>query len=83
MKTTTTKTAAIRYARKNVTTLSIYGGGYRYSTYDAKMNAWRESCPKQYHAAVFDRSQDLIDYARDYLGLDQVQYDGGAWTDYV
>jgi len=80
---TTTKTAAIAHARKNVSSLHIFGGGYRFSTYDEKMTAWRESCPKQYHAAVFDRSQDLIGYAREFMGKEQVQYDGGTWTDYV
>lgn len=84
MKTTTkTKSAAIKHARQNVSTLSIYGGLYRFAKFDAKMNAWWESCPKQHYAATFDRSQALIDAARDFLELKPLQYDGGAWTDYV
>ena len=83
MKTTKTKTAAIKHARQNVSTLSIFAGQYRFATFDAKMNAWWEHVPKQYYAATFDRSQALIDAARDYLDLPPVQYDGGAWTDYV
>jgi hypothetical protein len=38
--TTKTKSAAIKHARQNVSTLSIFGGQYRFETYDAKMNAW-------------------------------------------
>jgi hypothetical protein len=83
MKTTITKSAAIKHARQNVSSLSIFGGQYRFATYDAKMNAWWEHVPKQFHAAAFDRSQALIDAARDYLDLPCVQYDGGAWIDYV
>jgi|LakMenE18May11ns_1017448.scaffolds.fasta_scaffold7114337_1 hypothetical protein len=81
--TTKTKSAAIKHARKNVSTLSIFGGQWRFTTYDATMNAWWESVPKQYHAATFNRAQALIDEAREFLNLPQVQYDGGAWTDYV
>jgi hypothetical protein len=33
--------------------------------------------------AVTMRSQALIDSARDFLDLPPVQYDGGAWADYV
>jgi hypothetical protein len=78
-----TKTAAIKHARQNVSTLSIFAGQYRFATFDAKMNAWCESCPKRHYAATFDRSQALIDAARDFLELEPVQYDGGAWTDYI
>ena len=47
------------------------------------MDAWWQHVSKPYHASVFHRSQALIDAARDYLDLPPVQYDGGAWTDYV
>ena len=81
--TTKTKSAAIKHARQNVSKLSIFGGQYRFETYDAKMNAWWQHISKPYHASTFDRAQALIDEAREFLNLPQVQYDGGAWTDYV
>lgn len=59
------------------------GGGYRFSTYDAKMNAWRDSTPKDYYQAKSARAQALIDEARAYLGWTPIQYDGGPWTNYV
>ena len=83
MKTIITKSAAIKHARQNVSTLSIFGGQYRFSTYDAGLTAWWESQPCQYHKAQSARSQDLINVAREILDLPPVQYDGGAWTDYV
>ena len=78
-----TKTSAIKHARTIVSTLSPIGGGYYFTTYDVKMNAWRQHVARTYHAAAFSRSQALIDAARDYLELELVQYEGGAWTDYV
>ena len=78
-----TKTSAIKHARKIVSTLSPIGNGYYFTTYSEKMNAWRQHVAKPYHASAFDRSQALIDAARDYLDLPPVQYDGGAWIDYV
>ena len=83
MKTTITKTAAIKHARKNVSSLSVFGDGYKFSTYDVGMHAWRDSRPRQYHSAQLARSQALIDAARDFLDLPCVEYDGGAWVDYV
>jgi len=78
-----TKTSAIKHARQIVSTLSPIGGGYYFATYNEKMNAWWQHVAKPYHAAAFDRSQALIDAARNYLDLPPVQYDGGAWIDYV
>jgi hypothetical protein len=80
---TITKSSAIKHARKNVSSLSIFGNGYRFATYDAGMHAWRDSRPRQYHSAQLARAQALIDAARDYLDLPYVEYDGGAWVDYV
>ena len=78
-----TKSSAIKHARQIVSKLSVFGDGYYFATYDEKMNAWWQHVPKSFYASTFDRSQALIDAARDYLDFPPVQYDGGAWTDYV
>ena len=48
----------------------------------ATVLAW-ESIPRDYAGAQVAREQALIDSARDFLELEPVQYDGGAWVDYV
>lgn len=77
------KYAAIAHARNNVSSLFVFGDGYKFLTYDAGGNAWRESQPLEYWTALSYRSQALIDVAREFLKLPPMQYDGGAWTDYV
>jgi hypothetical protein len=78
-----TRNQAIKIARKNVSTLSKFGDSYKYATYIHQFDAWRESSPREYYHAQSHRSQNMIDIARDAMGLDAVQYDGGSWTDYV
>jgi hypothetical protein len=79
----TNKSTAIAAARETVGELSPIGDGYKFLTYDCGVNAWRESNAAPYHVARANRSQALIDGARQFLGLDQVRYDGGPWTDYI
>lgn len=80
---TMTKTTAIKLARSRVSDLSAIGDNYIYLTYDAGLDAWRESTQSPYHAAKAHRSQALIDAACDVLGIDAPIYDGGIWTDYI
>lgn len=81
-----TKTAAIRHARNNVSTLRRLGNGYYYLVFDEKMNAWIESRPRPYYEAQSSRSYALLWEACQYLQGDDFQtppYNGGRWTDYV
>ena len=79
------KTAAIKYARENVTDLSPIGNQYSYMSFDEGLNAWRESTPTDYHSARNFRSETLIQYAREALGFKDthIHFDGGNWTDYI
>ena len=78
-----TRNQAIKLARKNVSQLTPLGNSYRYSRYIVRLNAWHESTPREYYSAQFNRSQALVDIARDAMGLTPRQYDGGAWTAYL
>ena len=77
------RTAAIKLARKRVSTLFRFGDSYKYKRYIAKLDAWQETTPREYFSAQFNRSQALIDIARAAMELPPKQYDGGAWTDYL
>jgi hypothetical protein len=77
------RTAAIKLARNQITTVTAGSGGFTYSYRDEVCNAWRRSKPSGYWAALSQRAQSLIDVARRAQGLELVQYNGGAWTDYV
>ena len=79
----TTRNKAIKLARNNVSELSAFGDSYTFSTYSPMHSVWRQSVPRNYHNAQSARSQTLIDIARDAIGLDAVQYDGGSWINYL
>lgn len=78
-----TRNQAIKAARAQVSSVSPFGDGYRYSVYSPRHRAWVESTPSNYWSALASRSQSLIDVAREEMGLPPAQYDGGAWTDYI
>ena len=78
-----TRNQAIRHARQVIGQLSPFGGNYIFSWRDPSVNARRESIPRDYWSALANRSQALIDSARDFLGLPPVHYDGGSWLDYI
>jgi len=82
-----TKSKAIKTARDEVSELYPFGENYRFSVYDPDREAWRESQAANYWRAKIERSEALIERAREALGYcdgDQyVQYDGGSWRDYV
>jgi len=77
------RTAAIKLARNQITTLTASGGSWTYSYRDEVCNAWRRSKPSGYWAALSQRAQLLVDVARQAQGLGLVHYSGGSWTDYV
>ena len=92
MNTKKTKTAAIEYARKNVSALYRFGGGWKYNRYDAKVNARRECSQPDYWQAMASRSRSLLRYALEYMGYGwqgqemgayDLQNNGGKWTDYI
>jgi hypothetical protein len=78
-----TKNQAIQRARREVSPLSPVGGGFTFTVWYPEYNAWLNMGTRNYHAATARRAQALIDHAREALGQDPVQYDGGRWTDYV
>jgi hypothetical protein len=78
-----TKNQAIQRARREVSPLSPVGGGFTFTVWYPEYNAWLNMGTRNYHAAAARRAQALIDNARQALGQDPVQYDGGRWTDYV
>jgi hypothetical protein len=76
------KTSAIKHARANVT-LANMGNQWRVDTYSSGHRAWREGVPSDYWSARASYSQALIDSARAFLGLPEMQYDGGVWEEYI
>jgi hypothetical protein len=78
-----TRNQAINHARENVTSLYPFAGQWRFRRYDVAKGAAWESIPRDYSGAQVARAQALVDSARDYLELEPLQYDGGAWIDYV
>lgn len=78
-----TKNQAIKYARANVGELYYCGGQYRFNYFEPSCDAWRASTPRCHAAAQSYRAQKLIDFAREALNLEPLQYDGGKWTDYL
>ena len=47
------------------------------------LSAWIFSAPKNYYDALHNRSQMLIDCARQIMGLENKNYEGGDWTMYL
>lgn len=85
-----TRAKAIQHAKRNVTPLSKFGDGWRFSTFDLKFNAWRESIPTDYYNAQWQRRVALIESAREFLDSeyfshpsDPGDFVGGKWTDYI
>ena len=78
-----TRHQAINHARENVSSLYPFAGQWRFRRYDIARGASWESIPRDYAGAQVARAQALVDSAREFLERDPVQYDGGAWTDYV
>ena len=79
-----TKTEAIKRARSEVSDIrGCPEQGYSFPTWDDACNAWREGVTSSYWGAMWNRSQALIDRARVNLGLPDLQYEGGNWTDYL
>jgi hypothetical protein len=78
-----TRNQAIRHARENIASLYPCAGQWRFRRYYIAKGASWESIPRDYSGSQVARAQALVDSARDFLGLPPVQYDGGAWTDYV
>jgi hypothetical protein len=79
-----TRNQAIKHAQKSVSLVHpVCQWSFAFRRFDERCNAWRESIPAPWYVAVANRSQALIDSAREFLALESVQYDGGAWTDYI
>ena len=78
-----TKVKAIKHARKRVSQPVRIGDDWKFSVYDPKRDIWVES--QLMHRWKMDvvRTQDLIDIAREAMGLEPVMYTGGQWADYL
>jgi hypothetical protein len=88
------KTQAIKHARSQVSDLYPFGGGWKYSVFSPAMNAWMESHPMSYWAALASRRAALIHAAMDALHpledpddygqpWHRSDYVGGTWQSYV
>ena len=86
-----TKTAACKQASAETTSLSPFGNGWKWSWFDHRVNAWRESHPTDYFRAQGQRRRHLIERATEILHPDledQHPYEpgdfaGGSWQSYV
>jgi hypothetical protein len=45
--------------------------------------AWMDGVPSDWWTARRNYAQQCLDHAREAMGLDAVQYDGGEWTNYL
>ena len=78
-----TKVKAIKFARKQVSQPTKLGDGWKYSVFDPHRDLWVESRPMHRWNMDVARTQDLIDIAREAMGLEPVMYTGGQWADYL
>ncbi len=78
--TTSQKNEAIKHAKSQVDELYRFGGCWCYN-YESSVGR-RQSTPTEFFSAKFNRTQTMIDKAREFLGLVPVQYDGGSWENY-
>jgi hypothetical protein len=81
---TMSKKAAIRHARRTVSTLHPCGGGWTFYQLDTDRRAWRETNPRPYYDAAAARRAALITAARAALDLPEIDpatMDSGRWTD--
>jgi len=87
----TTKTAACKQALAETSDLSLFGGNYKWSWFDHRANAWRESIPTDYYRAQAQRRRHLIERASEILHPgreDQHPHEpgdlaGGKWQSFV
>lgn len=64
-----TKKQALAEARKQVSRLTRFSGGWSYMTFDPAANAWRESQPVPRHVAARRRSIAIASRVADERGL--------------
>jgi hypothetical protein len=79
---TLTKTAAIRHARNSVV-ITLMGKKWAVRAFSQPRGVWTECDSADWWIARRHYSQTLVDHARTAMGLDLVQYEGGAWTSYI
>jgi hypothetical protein len=77
-----TKKVAAKHALRTVTFANMVNQ-WRVDTYSVENRAWRQGIPGDYWSARASYSQALIDSARAFLDLPEMQYEGGAWADYI
>lgn len=78
-----TKVKAIKHARKMVSQPVRIGDDWKFSVYDPDRDIWVESQLMHRWKMDVARTQDLIDIAREAMGLEPVMYTGGQWADYL
>ena len=84
------KTAACRQAQSEISTVYPFGNQWRFSWFDSRVNANRETQPQNYHAARSARRIRLIERAREILYGEHYEREyyagdctGGKWQSYV
>jgi hypothetical protein len=78
-----TQEKAMQSAMSRVGALYSIGGQWAYSVWDSNFSAYWVTQPRPYEAARASMAQSRIDKAREMLGLQPVQYDGGRWYSYL
>ena len=78
-----TQEKAMQSAMSRVGALYSIGGQWAYSVWENNYSAYWVTQPRPYEAARAAMAQSRIDKAREMLGLQPVQYDGGRWYSYL
>ena len=78
-----TQAQAMQSAMSRVGALYSIGGQWAYSVWDSNFSAYWVTQPRPYEAARASMAQSRIDKAREMLGLQPVQCDGGRWYSYL
>ena len=77
------KNFAVETAKERIGKPYKFGRDWRYSIWVEDCNAYMESHPRPYFDMRPHRSQMLIDCARQIMGLESKQYEGGDWKMYL
>jgi hypothetical protein len=77
------KNFAVETAKERIGKLFKKGNDWSFLIWVDDMNAWTESYSTNYYKALFNRSQRMVDCARQIMGLESKQYEGGDWRMYL
>jgi hypothetical protein len=78
------KNFAVETAKERIGKLVQIEDEWKFLVWVDDLSSWIFSTPKtNYSDALFNRSQMLIDCARQIMGLENKQYEGGDWRMYL